>query len=73
MCNVLSEFGLLIKLVGLITMCWNKIYIYLSKYLSHVFLIQNGLKQVGCFSTLLQHMPLGKLKEIKRFLHWAEN
>jgi hypothetical protein len=45
--NILSEFGIPRKLVGLIEMCLNETYstVHIGKNLSDRFPIQNGLKQ----------------------------
>jgi hypothetical protein len=53
--NILTEFGVPMKLVGLIKMCLNETYseVRLSKHLSDSFLIQNGLKQGDSLSPLL--------------------
>jgi hypothetical protein len=44
--NILTEFGIPRKLVGLIQMCLNETYstVHTGKYLSDKFSIQNGLK-----------------------------
>jgi hypothetical protein len=46
--NILIEFGVPMKLVGLIRMCLNETYskVRIGKHLSDSFPIQNGLKQV---------------------------
>jgi hypothetical protein len=57
--SILTEFGVLMKLVRLFVMCLNEIYIKvrIGKYLSDNFPIYNGLKQEmfyrHCFLTLL--------------------
>jgi hypothetical protein len=57
--NILTEFGIPMKLVRLIKMCLNETYsrIRVDKYLPDIFLIKSGLKQGHalslCFSTLL--------------------
>jgi hypothetical protein len=45
--NILIEFGIPRKLVGLIKMCLNETYsrVHVGKNLSKEFSIQNGLKQ----------------------------
>jgi hypothetical protein len=45
--NILTEFGVPMKLVRLIKMCLNETYskARIGKYLSDTFPIQNGLKQ----------------------------
>jgi hypothetical protein len=47
--NILTEFGVLMKLVGLIKMCLTEMYsrVWVSKYLSYIL------------STLLLNVPLG--------------
>jgi hypothetical protein len=52
--NILSEFGIPRKLVGLIKMCLNETYstVSLGKNLSDKFTIQNGLKQGNALSPL---------------------
>ena len=47
LCNVLMEFGILMKLVRIIKMCLNKTYsrVQAGKHLSDMFPIKNGLKQ----------------------------
>jgi hypothetical protein len=44
--NILIEFGVPMKLVGLIKMCLNEMYskVRIGKHLSDHFHIQNGLK-----------------------------
>jgi sorting nexin-29 len=53
--NILTEFGIPRKLVGLIKMCLNKTYslVRIGKYQSDKFPIQNGLKQGDTLSQLL--------------------
>jgi hypothetical protein len=52
--NILSEFGIPRKLVGLIKMCLNETYstVSIGKNLSDKFTIQNGLKQGNALSPL---------------------
>jgi hypothetical protein len=52
--NVLIEFGIPIKLAGLIKMCLNETYsrVCIGKNLSDTCPIQNGLKQGGALSLL---------------------
>jgi hypothetical protein len=47
LCNILIQFGILMKIVRLTKMCLNETYIkvHLSRYFSYKFLIQNGLKR----------------------------
>jgi hypothetical protein len=53
--NILIEFGVSMKLVGLIKMCLNEIHIIVctGKHLSHSFPIQNVLKQGYVLSPLV--------------------
>jgi hypothetical protein len=53
--NILIEFGIVRKLVGLIKMCSNETYntVHTGKYQSDKFPIQNGLKQGDALSPLL--------------------
>jgi hypothetical protein len=58
--NILLEFGIHRKLVGLIKMCLNETYITVrtGKNLSAEFPIQNGLKQGDALSPLLLNFAL---------------
>jgi hypothetical protein len=58
--NILIEFGIPRKIVGLIKMCLNKTYstVRIDKYQSGKFPIQNGLKQVNSLSPLLFNFAL---------------
>jgi hypothetical protein len=58
--NILIEFGIPRKLVGLIKMCLNETYstVHIGKYKSDKFPIQNGLKQGDALSPLLFNFPL---------------
>jgi hypothetical protein len=53
--NILIEFGIPRKLVGLMKMCLNETYstVRIGKYQSEKFRIQNGLKQEDALSPLL--------------------
>jgi hypothetical protein len=53
--NILIEFGIPMKLVGLIKMCLNETYsiVGIGKYQSDKFPIQNGMKQGDALSPLL--------------------
>jgi hypothetical protein len=53
--NILIEFGIPRKLVGLIKMCLNETYnrVRIGKNLSDKFTIQNGMKQADALSPLL--------------------
>jgi hypothetical protein len=59
------------KLVMLITMCLHETYskVQLGKNLSDAFPVQNGLKKDALspvLTTLLQNMPSGRLKKIRK-------
>jgi hypothetical protein len=58
--NILSEFGIPRKLVGLIEMCLNETYsrVRIDRNLSDRFPIQNGLKQENTLSSLLFNFAL---------------
>jgi hypothetical protein len=58
--NILIEFGVPMKLVGLIRMCLNEACskVYIGKHLSDNFSIQNGLKQGDALSPLLFNFAL---------------
>ena len=60
MYNILSEFGIPMKLVRLIKMCLTETYsrVRLGKNLSDMFLIRNGLKQGDGLSPLLFNFAL---------------
>jgi hypothetical protein len=70
--NILIEFGIPRKLVGLIKLCLNETYstMRIGKYQSDRFPIQNGLKQEDAlspfFSTLLWNTPLGGSKRTRK-------
>jgi hypothetical protein len=53
--SILREFGVSMKLVRLIKMCFNVTYskVLIGKHLSNMFPIQNGLKQGDALSPLL--------------------
>jgi hypothetical protein len=53
--NILTEFGIPMKLVRLIKMCLNEMYskACIGKHLSDNFPIQNGLKQGDAFLPVL--------------------
>ena len=63
--NILNEFSILMKLVGLIKLCLSETYgrVWVGKHMSDMFPIRNGLKQqmlyLHCFSVVLSSMPLG--------------
>jgi hypothetical protein len=52
--NILIEFGIPRKLVGLIKMCLHETYsrVHIGKNLSYKFAVQNGLKQGDALSSL---------------------
>jgi hypothetical protein len=58
--NILIEFGIPRKLVGLIQMCLNETYstVRIGKYQSDKFPIQNGQKQGNAISPLLFNFAL---------------
>jgi hypothetical protein len=58
--NILIEFGIPRKLVGLIQMCLNETYstVRIGKNQSVKFPIQNGLKQGDALSPLLLNVAL---------------
>jgi hypothetical protein len=58
--NILVEFGIPRKLVGLIKMCLNETYsrVRIGKNLSDKFTVQNGLKQGYALSPLLLNFAL---------------
>jgi hypothetical protein len=58
--NILTEFGVPMKLLRLIKMCLNETYseVNIGKHLSDNFPIQNGLKQEGTLSPLLFNFAL---------------
>jgi hypothetical protein len=58
--NILTEFGIPRKLVGLIKMCLNETYsrVRIGKLQSDKFPIQIGLKQGDALSTLLSNFAL---------------
>jgi hypothetical protein len=55
LCDILIQFGILMKLVRLIKMCLNEtcIRVRIEKHLSDMFPIKNSLKQGDAFSPLL--------------------
>jgi len=59
--NILIEFGIPMKLVRLIKMCFNKTHsrIQVGKHLSDMFPIRNGLKQGDALSPLIFNLGRG--------------
>ena len=59
-CNILTEFGIPMKLIRLIKMCLNKTCnrFRVGKHLSDIFPIRNGLKQGDALSPLLFNFGL---------------
>jgi hypothetical protein len=57
---ILIEFGIPVNLVRLYKMCQNEMYsrVLVSKHLSDIFPIRNGLKQGGALSPLLFNFAL---------------
>ena len=60
MCNVLMEFGILLKLLRIIKMCPNKTYsrVQTGKHLSDMLRIKNDLKQRDALSPFLFNFAL---------------
>jgi len=60
LCNILIEFGIPRKLVGIIKMCLTVAYstVRVGKNLSDLFPITNGLKQGDALSPLLLNFAL---------------
>jgi hypothetical protein len=58
--SIHNQFGIPVKLVRLIKMCFNEIYskVHIGKNLPNAFPILNGLKQGGALSTLLFNFAL---------------
>jgi len=60
LCNIIIDFGIPVKMVRLIKMCQNETYsrVRVSKNLSDIFPIRNGLKQGDAFTPLLFNLAL---------------
>jgi len=58
--NILTEFGIPMRMVSLIRMCLNKTYsrVRVGKHLSDMFPIKNGLKGGNALSPLLFNFAL---------------
>jgi len=58
--NIITEFGIPMKLVRLIKMCLNETYsrVQVGRHLSDMFPIGNGLKQGDALSTLFFNFAL---------------
>jgi hypothetical protein len=58
--NILTEYGIPIKLVRLIKMCLNETYsrVQVGKHLSDMFTLKNGLKKRDALSPLLFNFAL---------------
>jgi hypothetical protein len=58
--NILNEFGIPRKVIGLIKMCLNETYsrVCIGKNLSDKFTVQNGLKQGDALSPFLLNFAL---------------
>jgi len=73
--NILIEFGISMNLVSLIKMCLNATYsrVWVCKYLSGIFPIQNCLKQRVALSLLLSSLALeytiSRVQEARRALN----
>ena len=63
LCNMLIEFGVLMKLVRLITLCLSETSSrrWVGKNLSDSLLIRNGLKQTDALSLLLLHLAFRRV------------
>jgi hypothetical protein len=63
--NILIEFGIPKKLVGLIKMCLNETYsrVCTGKNLSDNFTVQNGLKTRRCFITIALEYAIRRVQE----------
>jgi preprotein translocase subunit YajC len=61
LCDILIQFGILMKLVRLIKMCMKENYsrVCVGKRLSHMFPIKSGLKQGVALSPLFLNFALG--------------
>jgi hypothetical protein len=69
--NILTEFGIPIKLIRLIKMCLNEAYgrVQVGKHLSYMFPIMNSLKRDVLLPLLFNcalEMPLGGFRQTRR-------
>jgi hypothetical protein len=65
--NILTKFGVPVKIVLLIKMCFNETYseVHMGKHLSDSFPIETGLKQGDALSPLLFNFALEYVKKVQ--------